>query len=540
MRKITIALFVFAVMALSGCHKEINSHIDRLRGEIEQLEVLVADINSEILSLREIVSALENNDHISDITPVVKNGVTTAYTIKFTSGITITLKNGIDGQTPFISIQEGSTPGKYYWTIRMDDGAPTWMTDSYGLRVRVDGIVPRMKIEDGYWWVSFNEGVGWTKLFEATGEEGVPMFQSINCSDPYSITFTLADGRDMTLPTMLGINELKAKCEALNTDIEAYKAIVNGVDTTVFITSIAELSDGEKVTGYRFTLADGATFDITNGKDNDVDLFFAIQYDSETKKNCWMLKQGATGSYKWLMNGSEKISAQPTDGIPTIGVKDTLGVLYFTFKYGEGEAQWMLGSDGEKIQATGRAGFRFFTGYTLNENSVTLTFHDGKEITLPKIRQTIPSLYLGDAKKDRASAPYMVFDPATNLFDPGVEKDTVYSFIATVRDTVLLSTTQYNSFVEYNEVAKIELIATGLDGCVVTEVADAADGIHNFTATPYPVGSQTFYIYDIPFMVKFRTPLFVDDTQTSHIVVFLTWDNRTIMKTIEFKNITTP
>ena len=37
-----------------------------------------------------------------------------------------------------------------------------------------DGITPRLKIEDGYWYVSYDNGSTWTRLSKATGEEGAP------------------------------------------------------------------------------------------------------------------------------------------------------------------------------------------------------------------------------------------------------------------------------------------------------------------------------------------------------------------------------
>ena len=37
-----------------------------------------------------------------------------------------------------------------------------------------DGITPQLKIEDGYWYVSYDNGSTWTRLSKATGEDGAP------------------------------------------------------------------------------------------------------------------------------------------------------------------------------------------------------------------------------------------------------------------------------------------------------------------------------------------------------------------------------
>jgi hypothetical protein len=35
-----------------------------------------------------------------------------------------------------------------------------------------DGITPQLKIEDGYWFISYDNGATWTQLDKATGEDG--------------------------------------------------------------------------------------------------------------------------------------------------------------------------------------------------------------------------------------------------------------------------------------------------------------------------------------------------------------------------------
>ncbi len=64
-----------------------------------------------------------------------------------------------------------------------------------------DGKTPQLKIEDGYWYLSY-DGTNWTKLGKATGENGTAgekgdkgdsMFSAVTQDDKY-VYFTLTDG----------------------------------------------------------------------------------------------------------------------------------------------------------------------------------------------------------------------------------------------------------------------------------------------------------------------------------------------------------
>ena len=64
-----------------------------------------------------------------------------------------------------------------------------------------------MKIEDGYWYISYNDGASWTQLGKATGdkgEQGEPgqaggIFKDVEDTDD-SVIFTLNDDSTITIP----------------------------------------------------------------------------------------------------------------------------------------------------------------------------------------------------------------------------------------------------------------------------------------------------------------------------------------------------
>jgi hypothetical protein len=167
-------------------------------------------------------------------------------------------KDGQDGQNgsanaPVIGVAQ-DTDGLYYWTLNGE-----WLLDDNGNKLPVsgkdgqngtngsngqdgadgkdgqngedgkDGITPQLKIEDGYWYISYDNGVTWTQLGKATGEDGKDgvdgedgkdgqngtdgkdgqdgdsMFQSVTQDENY-VYFTLADGTVIKIAKGSGSN----------------------------------------------------------------------------------------------------------------------------------------------------------------------------------------------------------------------------------------------------------------------------------------------------------------------------------------------
>ena len=207
---------------------KINDHEKR----IVALEELCKQMNTNISSLQSIVEALQKNDYVTNVAPMRKDGEIIGYTITFAHSDTITIyhgengkdgANGKDGYTPQIGVMK-DTDGIYYWTVDGD-----WLLDGKGNKIQangingtngtngsngqdgsngtngVDGITPRLKIENDYWYVSYDNGATWTELGKATGEDGSngedgdSIFSSVTQDDEY-VYFNLTDGTMITLP----------------------------------------------------------------------------------------------------------------------------------------------------------------------------------------------------------------------------------------------------------------------------------------------------------------------------------------------------
>lgn len=204
---------------------------------IEQLYALCEQMNTNISSVQAIVTALQENDTIKSIEPLIENGEETGWKITFAKGGTITIyhgkdgadgKDGKDGYAPEIGVKK-DTDGVYYWTINGE-----WILDEDGQKMRVcgidgqngqdgkdgkdgkDGVTPELKIDNGYWYISYDGGKTWTKLGKATGNNGTNGSDGIDGRDGIIVevyetstyvTFVLSDGTSVTIMKSVGTGE---------------------------------------------------------------------------------------------------------------------------------------------------------------------------------------------------------------------------------------------------------------------------------------------------------------------------------------------
>lgn len=198
MKRIAI-LFMSAALLLTSCHKKIWEKLNDHEARITRLEAFCSQMNTTIGSLQAIVNAINSRDYVKDVVPVMNDGIVIGYTITFNAGNPVTIyngKNGEDAHTPIIGIKKADDD-IWYWTL---DGE--WILDQEGNRVRADaGAAPKMKIEDDYWWVSYDSGATWTRLGKAVGnpgENGDSMFQEVRQDEKY-VYLILADGEEIKI-----------------------------------------------------------------------------------------------------------------------------------------------------------------------------------------------------------------------------------------------------------------------------------------------------------------------------------------------------
>ena len=190
------------ILALTSCHKAIWDKLNDHEERIQKLELFCNQLNTNINSLQAIVDAINARDYVKDVLPITEDGTIIGYTLTFNSRNPINIyngKNGEDAHTPIIGIKK-DTDDVYYWTL---DGE--WILGADGEKVRADGgnggATPLLKIQDEYWWVSYDNAATWEKLGKATGEPGAngdSMFREIT-QDQHYVYLVLADGEVLQL-----------------------------------------------------------------------------------------------------------------------------------------------------------------------------------------------------------------------------------------------------------------------------------------------------------------------------------------------------
>lgn len=153
------------------------------------------------------------------------------------SSTSISDLKGPAGDTPIIGIKKDTSNNHYYWTVSINEKTE-WIFDDSGQKVLAegltgatgapgipgedgeDGITPQLKIEDGYWFVSYDKNdppKSWIKLGQAKGDKGdkgdtgkvVEIIDSLE-SDRTDAALSAAQGK--ALKTL--VDELKASVAA--------------------------------------------------------------------------------------------------------------------------------------------------------------------------------------------------------------------------------------------------------------------------------------------------------------------------------------
>ena len=400
MKKLLAFAALFAVVALTSCKyddDDLWNSVHGLENRVAKLEELCKQMNTNISSLQTIVTALQNNVYVTGTTPLMKDGKEIGYTITFSKGNPITIYHGKDGQdgedgiTPTISVKK-DTDGVYYWTLNgefiMVDGGKIQAEGKDGTN-GTNGTTPQFKIENDYWFVSYDNGANWTQLGKATGEDGIggdSMFSGVDykTSTDYVI-FTLADGTQIKLPTWSAFEALQRLCNETNTNLSALQTIVTALQNNDYITSVDPLTENGKVVGYTIKFAKSNPIVIYNGKDGTDGV------DGNTP--VIGVKKDGDGIYYWTLDGEfiivdgQKIKAQGTDGSDGAdGVTPKLEIRegYWWISYDNGTNWTQLG------KATGEDGKDADSiKITQDENNVYFELADGTVITISKTGQTI-------------------------------------------------------------------------------------------------------------------------------------------------------
>ena len=502
MKKLLAFAALFAVVALTSCKyddDDLWNSVHGLENRVAKLEELCKQMNTNISSLQTIVTALQNNVYVTGTTPLMKDGKEIGYTITFSKGNPITIYHGKDGQdgedgtTPTIGVKK-DTDGVYYWTLNGEfivvDGGKIQAEGKDGTN-GTNGTTPQFKIENDYWFVSYDNGANWTQLGKATGEDGVggdSMFSGVDyeTSTDYVI-FTLSNGTQIKLPTWSAFEALQRLCNETNTNLSALQTIVTALQNNDYITSVDPLTENGKVVGYTIKFAKSNPIVIYNGKDG-----------ADGNTPVIGVKKDTDGIYYWTLDGEFivvdglKIKAQGTDGNNgadgSDGVTPKLEIRegYWWISYDNGTNWTQLG------KATGEDGKDADSiKITQDENNVYFELADGTVITISKTGQSVDPNIIQFADEN-------VKKLCVGMWDTNGDLELSYDEAATV--TSLGTTFTGNSEIQiFNELKHF----TGL-----TVLDDAFSGCSNLWKVTIPVNVESMTFNNFKGCVSLKTITF--------------------------------
>ncbi len=288
--------YLLLIAVLASCSSYDDSALwDKVNGladRVTKLETLCQQMNTNIVSLQKLVTALQKNESIKQITELPDGS---GYLITFTSDKSIIIyngtngkdgtngvdgtdgKDGVDGVTPAIGVKK-DVDGIYYWTV---DGE--WLLAD-GKKVKAEGtdgnngapgvngadgvdgtngITPQFKIENDYWYVSYDNQQTWKQLGRATGNDAT----SIQITqDDENVYFELEDGTIITVPKEQPIRD---------TDFIHF----DDIDAKIFCTRLSwdTNNDGE------LSYAEAAAVESMGGSSSGISMFHELQYFTRLK-----------------------------------------------------------------------------------------------------------------------------------------------------------------------------------------------------------------------------------------------------------------
>ena len=234
-----LSLALFAIVAgLVSC-TDYQDEIDSLSTRVKVLEDLVDRVNEDVVALQTLVDAMEDGDVITEVRPFTTTEGQTGYQVFFLKHDPIKVLDGEDGKPGENAVAPSFTVGNdpsnpdddnYYWFLNGQmvtdkSGNPIIAVGKNGKNGEDgqdgvnghDGYTPKLKIENGMWYVSYDDGANWEPLVDPTtgqqisakgadGSNAINTFRDVSATyaadgvTVISWTFTLQNGQSYTVP----------------------------------------------------------------------------------------------------------------------------------------------------------------------------------------------------------------------------------------------------------------------------------------------------------------------------------------------------
>lgn len=207
MKRTLLIVLTICLAFASSCSKyddtELRDQVKDHETRIAALEAAKTAINSQISSMQTILTALQDGIQITAVTALPDGD---GYTITFSKGNPITIKNGAkgadgtngtDGITPLIGVD--LFDDVYYWTVKLGD-VTQWMEDAEGNKIPVtgatgangadgaDGVTPILGVDaEGYWTIQMGADAPVNYLLDANDQKIIAKVTNI----PFNLAIEL-------------------------------------------------------------------------------------------------------------------------------------------------------------------------------------------------------------------------------------------------------------------------------------------------------------------------------------------------------------
>lgn len=237
-----LLIFCAALLLASSCERydDILDRLSSLEQRVEEIENQCRRLNSNVDAIQTVLSAVQQNDYVTEVMKILENGEVVGYSITFARGGTITIYHGegvAAGTGPDIGVRKAAD-GQYYWTA--DD---EWMTDENGDKIPAvvpddpagEYVTPQFRVSAGTWYVSYDNGNSWREIGEVD-KGGDQFFKDVQYDGEY-ICFTLLDDTKVLIPR---INKVKNHWEGKKW--YAYGTSLTSASQGKYVPYVAELS----------------------------------------------------------------------------------------------------------------------------------------------------------------------------------------------------------------------------------------------------------------------------------------------------------
>lgn len=384
MKKTLLATVIFLTsLATTGCLNEYYEKLDELKSRADALQVACDELNANVLSLQGIVRAIESNDLITGMSQITEGGNTVGYKINFAKNPSISIYNGVNGSVPVVgSKKEGDT---YYWTVKYGDDPEEFVLDLSGEKVPAVGKVPKFRIVDGIWQMSFDT-VDWVEVGKANGDQGDSMFKSIDASGKDYVIITMTDGTVFKIPTYSTYSKAKQDLLTVNSNAAALCNTIDAIEARlVYVTDCSPVIDTatNEASGMYVRLSNGKEFTVRNWVGTNIPFIYA-ERDSSDRLYYWAVRYGDEDP-EWILDaeGAKIPAISEKADAPLVGMeKAEDGNYYWTVTYSS-DSTVILGVQ-EGVHAMDSIRNSIFKSVTDNPDNLVLELLSGAVFKLPK------------------------------------------------------------------------------------------------------------------------------------------------------------